>query len=153
VLEEGLLDFPGALVLVSHDRYLVDRVCTTLLALDGEGGTEYQADLAQWEASWKERRDAAPRASKPPPPPRPKSPRKTLPWKEARELEGMEAAIRAVEARLADAARALDDPAIASNAVDAERWFKAQTEAQAEADALYARWAELEAKLASLPNS
>jgi ATP-binding cassette subfamily F protein uup len=153
VLEEGLLDFPGALVLVSHDRYLVDRVCTTLLALDGEGGTEYQADLAQWEASRKERRDAAPRASKAPPPPRPKSPRKSLPWKEARELEGMEAAIRAVEARLADAARALDDPAIASNAVDAERWFKAQTEAQAETDALYARWAELEAKLSNLPNS
>jgi ABC transport system ATP-binding/permease protein len=59
----------------------------------------------------------------------------------------MEAAIGAAEARLAEAARALDDPEVASNAVDAERWFKAQTAAQAEADALYARWAELEAKL------
>ena len=37
VLEESLLDFPGALVLVSHDRYLLDRVSTVLLGLDGEG--------------------------------------------------------------------------------------------------------------------
>jgi ATP-binding cassette subfamily F protein uup len=147
VLEDGLLDFPGALVLVSHDRYLVDRVCTTLLALDGEGGTSYHADLAQWEAWLKERRDAVPKASKTPPPARPKAPKKPFSWKEGRELEGMEAAIGVAEARLAEAARALDDPQVASNAVEAERWFKAQIEAQAEVDALYARWVELEARL------
>ncbi|MBI5488504.1 MAG: ABC-F family ATP-binding cassette domain-containing protein [Deltaproteobacteria bacterium] len=146
VLEDCLLDFPGALVLVSHDRYLVDRVCTTLLSLDGEGGTSYLADLAQWEAERKERRDAAPKASKAPPPTRPRA-KKSLSWKEKRELEGMEAAIEAAEARLAEAARALDDPLVASSAVDAERWFKAQIQARADADALYARWAELEAKL------
>ena len=147
VLEEGLLDFPGALVLVSHDRYLLDRVCTTLLALDGAGGVSYHADLAQWEAALQERRAAAPRASKPPPPPRPQATTKPLSWKEKRELEGLEAAIETAEARLAEAARALDNPAVASNAVDAERWFKAQLAARAEVDALYARWAELEARL------
>lgn len=38
VLEESLDDFPGAIVLVTHDRYMLDRLCTELLALDGEGG-------------------------------------------------------------------------------------------------------------------
>src|SRR5258706_15806032 len=49
VLEESLLEFQGALVLVTHDRYLLDRVSTTLLALDGRGGVQSYADYAQWE--------------------------------------------------------------------------------------------------------
>jgi len=147
VLEDGLLDFPGALVLVSHDRYLVDRVCTTLLALDGEGRTSYHADLAQWEAARKARQVPSEKAARAPAPPRPKAPKKPLTWKEERELEGMEAAIGAAEARLSEATRALEDPKVASSAVEAERWFKAQAEAQVEVDALYARWAELDAKL------
>ena len=40
VLEESLLEFPGALVLVTHDRYLLDSVSTSILALDGQGGAE-----------------------------------------------------------------------------------------------------------------
>ncbi len=50
VLEESLLEFPGALVLVTHDRYLLDRVSTRILALDGRGGAVPYADYAQWEA-------------------------------------------------------------------------------------------------------
>src|SRR4029450_3830932 len=49
VLEESLLEFPGALVLVTHDRYLLDRVSTRLLALDGRGGATFYADYDQWE--------------------------------------------------------------------------------------------------------
>ena len=49
VLEESLLEFPGALVLVTHDRYLLDRVSTSLLALDGRGGVVPYADYTQWE--------------------------------------------------------------------------------------------------------
>ena len=49
VLEESLLEFPGALVLVTHDRYLLDRVSTRLLALDGRGGAVAYADYDQWE--------------------------------------------------------------------------------------------------------
>ena len=48
VLEESLLEFPGALVLVTHDRYLLDRVSTQILALDGRGSAEHFADYAQW---------------------------------------------------------------------------------------------------------
>ena len=49
VLEESLTDFPGALVLVTHDRYMLDRVSTVVLGLNGEGGAEVFADYSQWE--------------------------------------------------------------------------------------------------------
>ncbi|MDH5626354.1 MAG: ATP-binding cassette domain-containing protein, partial [Nitrospira sp.] len=51
VLEDSLLEFTGALVLVTHDRWLLDRVSTRLLALDGTGRAEWFADYAQWEAA------------------------------------------------------------------------------------------------------
>ncbi|MDO8527285.1 MAG: ABC-F family ATP-binding cassette domain-containing protein [Deltaproteobacteria bacterium] len=51
VLEESLVDFPGALLLVTHDRYLLNRVSTHLLALDGKGEAEFYADYGQWEAA------------------------------------------------------------------------------------------------------
>src|SRR6185503_17865159 len=51
VLEESLLEFPGALVLVTHDRYLLDRVSTRILALDGRGGAIAFAGYEQWEAA------------------------------------------------------------------------------------------------------
>ncbi|OGR47802.1 MAG: hypothetical protein A2X40_03920 [Elusimicrobia bacterium GWC2_65_9] len=57
VLENSLLDFPGALVLVTHDRYLLDRVSKEILALDGKGAARSFADLSQWE-SWKEAQEA-----------------------------------------------------------------------------------------------
>src|SRR4029079_16734503 len=51
VLEESLLEFPGAMVLGTHDLYLFDRVATEILALDDAGGARSFADLAQWQAS------------------------------------------------------------------------------------------------------
>ena len=65
VLEESLLEFPGALVLVTHDRYLLDRVSTRLLALDGRGGVVPYADYAQWESGAGGGREAAPSAARP----------------------------------------------------------------------------------------
>lgn len=51
VLEESLLEFPGALVLVTHDRFLLDRVCDRVLGFDGRGGLESFADYEQWLAA------------------------------------------------------------------------------------------------------
>src|SRR5205823_9980013 len=53
ILEESLLEFRGSLVLVTHDRYLLDRVSTVVLGLDGNGRAESFADYLQWE-SWQE---------------------------------------------------------------------------------------------------
>ncbi len=49
ILEESLSEFPGALVLVTHDRFMLDRICTVVLGLDGEGGSGVFADYLQWE--------------------------------------------------------------------------------------------------------
>ena len=105
VLETSLEQFPGAIVLVTHDRYLLDRVSTEILALDGKGNAKMYAELAQWEAA--RETDAATadgdRAMKTAPlPSRSRKPaaKKRLTWNEQRELEGMEAAILAAETRV-----------------------------------------------------
>ena len=50
ILEESLLEYRGALVLVTHDRYMLDRVSTIVLGLDGRGDAERFADYSQWDA-------------------------------------------------------------------------------------------------------
>jgi len=55
ILEESLLEFRGALVLVTHDRYMLDRVSTIVLGFDGLGGIERFADYSQWDV-WQEAR-------------------------------------------------------------------------------------------------
>jgi ATP-binding cassette subfamily F protein uup len=144
VLEESLLEFPGALVLVTHDRYLIDRVSTQILALDGRGGAGYFADYEQWEANRSiadERPIAAKKAER-------AAAKKRLGYIEQRELDGMEAAVLAAEQHLAEAKSRADDPSIAADANALQERFKALTAAQAEVDRIYARWAELE-KLAN----
>jgi ATP-binding cassette subfamily F protein uup len=152
VLEESLLEFPGALVLVTHDRYLLDRVSTRILALDGRGAAVAYAGYEQWEAA----RDAAgeptarPAASK-----ReskaadmadtPARPRK-LGYQDQREWDGMEPLILEAEARLEAAQAAAHDPRVASDHAALSARLEELAAAQAEVERLYARWAELEAK-------
>jgi ATP-binding cassette subfamily F protein uup len=147
VLEEALSEFPGALVLVTHDRFLLDRVSTSILALgrpDGRPGL--YADYAQWEAE-REAAPAPPRsvASKAEPP-RPAAREKGLTYREKREWEQMESAILAAEERMAAAERAAADPAIASDAAALHARYTAVEAVRVEVERLYARWAELEAK-------
>jgi len=147
VLEESLIDFPGALVLVSHDRHLVDRVTTEILALDGNGGVQRYADYDQWQAD--RRATGAPKKSKPATTeraaPRPKA--KRLTYLEQREWEGMEERVLAAEARVAEGKSRTEDPSIATDAAALQERLQALDEAQREVDRLYERWAELEAKL------
>jgi len=146
VLEESLIDFPGALVLVSHDRHLVDRVTTEILALDGSGKVQRYADYDQWQAD--RRATRAPKKSKPATTgrtaPRPKA--KRLTYAEQREWEGMEERVLAAEARVVDRRSLTEDPSIATDAVALQERLQALDEAQREVDRLYERWAELEAR-------
>ena len=155
ILEESLLEYTGALVLVTHDRYMLDRVSTIVLGLDGRGGAERFADYSQWEQGKGIKGEeiiaasiapgttgTAVAASTPAPP----TGKKKLSYLEAREYAGIEAAVEAAEDRLQAARETLDDPAVA---IDAERLTAALAEleaAQAIADNLYARWAELSEK-------
>jgi ATP-binding cassette subfamily F protein uup len=152
MLEESLLEFPGAVVLISHDRSLLDRVSTLLLGLDGEGGSEVYADYAQWEEDFESRRKEQAKAAKaekaPREKPRPQSPSKKLTFKEQREYDGMEQAIAAAEAALEAARTALEDPTVASDGHELSRRLEAFQAAETTVEGLYARWAELEDKLA-----
>ena len=148
VLEESLLEFPGALVLVTHDRYLLDRVSTRVLALDGKGGAEYFADYAQWEAN----RGAA--GASPAEPSGGRGGRrattekaKRLSYLEQREFDAMEANVLAAEERLEEAKRRAEDPSIAADAAALQTRYTELHAAQAEVDRLYGRWAELEETL------
>jgi ATP-binding cassette subfamily F protein uup len=146
VLEESLLEFRGALVLVTHDRYMMDRVATVVLGLDGLGNASRFADSVQWE-NWQrlQQEKTAPVKSAPSIPRSPVVKRK-LSYIEAREYSTLEERIASAEATLATKHAALNDPAIAS---DGPRLVAAAAEieeAQKVVDQLYARWAELEEK-------
>jgi len=149
VLEESLLEWRGALVLVTHDRYLLDRVSTEILALDGEGGALRFADYAQWESARTRPETMAPAAA---PParvaarPSGDGPRR-LGYQERREWERMEDAITEAEGRLAECRRRAEDPAVARDHAALLERTAALADAQAEVDRLFERWAELEAKV------
>jgi ATP-binding cassette subfamily F protein uup len=163
ILEESLIDFPGSLVLVTHDRYMLDRVSSIVLGLNGKGEANTFADYAQWEA-WQAQRTKsvvattarvvaglcpAPATSKTsfsPAPTATTTTKKKLSYLEAREYATIEQRVEEAE-HLVQAKRAeLEDPA---NAMDAPRLVSAQAAldaAQQALDALYARWSELEKK-------
>ena len=147
VLEENLEEFPGAVVLVSHDRELMDRICTEVVGLDGRGGSALFGSVGQWLAAYE--RAAAPakaaaRAASAQA--APKVP-KRLSFKEQRELDGVEAAVLAAEAHQSTRQAEVERAATAGHAVLTEA-CRALEEAEAAVNALYARWQELEAKRA-----
>lgn len=155
VLEDSLLEFSGALVLVTHDRWLLDRVSTRLLALDGTGRAEWFADYAQWESA-QARKD---RGVRPVPNavdggrPIASTKQKGLSYRERQEWDKIEEEILKAEETVVARQAAAQDPAIASAAEALQERFAALHKAQADVDRLYARWAELEEKRAQAMNS
>ena len=147
VLEDSLAEFDGGLVLVTHDRFMLERVSTVILALDGKGGAAMFADYAQWEAARGAGEPAPPKTTGRAPERGRARPRR-LGYVEQREWDGMEQAILEAESAVEACRRAADDPAIASDPAALQTRYAALEAAQAEVDRLYARWAELEAKQA-----
>jgi len=154
ILEESLLEFRGALVLVTHDRFLLDRVSTLVLGFDGLGGVERFADYSQWE-SWQEENQTAQAQKNAPKEKRPAAApsaaqqptKKRLTYKEDRELSMMEMTIAKAEKLLQEKLAVLHDPAISGDAAKLHAASVELESAQKSVDALYARWAELEEKL------
>jgi ATP-binding cassette subfamily F protein uup len=146
VLETALMDFPGALVLVTHDRYLLDRVSNNMLSLDGKGNARFYADLAQWEDAQVDQ-PATPAAEQTLEPAASISKSDAgLSKKEMKELKSVEASIQETEAEIAKAQLALADPSIASNGMELIARQKNVDAWQQKLAALTARWEELEAK-------
>jgi ATP-binding cassette subfamily F protein uup len=145
VLEESLTDFSGALVLVTHDRYMLDRVSTVVLGLTGDGGAEVFADYSQWEQA---RAVKPARIDREAPPPRPSAaaPRKKLAYLEAREWEQMEQRILEAEQAMEAARAAMQAREVVSDPFALQQRYAEMQAAEAEVEKLYARWAELELK-------
>ena len=158
ILEESLLEYTGALVLVTHDRYMLDRVSTIVLGLDGNGNAETFADYGQWEQWQREQgaeqgdRNSDGSSADATATPAQKGPasagtgKKKLSYLEAREYATIEDKVEAAEDRLNAARDMLDDPAVATNAEALTAALHEMEQAQAAADELYARWAELTEK-------
>ncbi len=158
-LEEALLEFPGALVLVTHDRYLLDRVSNLVLGLNGRGDAELFADYSQWEvwraegaeprakpgANGSSARAGEPAASNTQP--GASGGKKKLSYMEQREWDGIDARMAAAEAKLEAAQEKLGEPEVV---VDADKLTDALAHlesANAEHDVVMARWMELSEKV------
>lgn len=155
VLEESLMSFPGCVAVVSHDRYFLNRVCTDILAFEGDGEIFFQhGDYQYYLEKRLQRRLAAQAAaeqSKPQPvKSAPKPQRIRLTYKEQRELEEMESVIMEAEEKVAELEAIFADP-------DFHRKYGARTvelteqlnAAKTDVEAKYARWEELTAKAAA----
>ncbi len=152
ILEESLLEFRGSLVLVTHDRYMLDRVSTVVLGLDGDGGSGLFADYSQWE-SWLEEREQAARndlrttsVAVAADNARPAQGKKKLSYLEAREYDTIEHRVADAEVVLQAKRVQLEDPQIVSDGPRLMAAHAEMEEAQDKVDTLYARWAELEKK-------
>jgi ATP-binding cassette subfamily F protein uup len=156
-LEEALIAFPGVVCVVSHDRYFLNRVCTDILAFEGDGKIHHSVGDYDYYLEKKQKAEAAASrqsaaiistnksAARAAATPKSVKPRK-LSFKEARELEGMEAQIHAVEAEVARIEGLFIQPDFhRKHATQVNRLTEELDAAKARVTQLYFRWEELEA--------
>jgi ABC transport system ATP-binding/permease protein len=151
LLEEALIDFPGTIIVVSHDRYFLNRMATAILAFEGEavvryaiGNYDYYLEKRAEEQAAIQLKPAGSTASVRPAAPVANRSRK-LKWKEERELETIEAVILEAEDKVANLEKTFADPEFyqkhGKNYAALEAELKAARERVVE---LYRRWEELE---------
>jgi ATP-binding cassette subfamily F protein uup len=153
ILEESLLEFAGALVLVTHDRYLLDRVTNAVLGLDGRGNAELFADYLQWEA-WRGQQsqfgskalgeqalrlapivDSSSRT------------RRKLSYIEQREYDTLEERIEEADTRLRAAEQRIQLDEVAIDSAALSNALAELEAAKAHHHAVYERWVELTEKI------
>ncbi len=105
-LEESLLDFPGAVVLITHDRCMMDRICNTICSLGRPDDVVFYADYSQWEASKKPSQKEAVKKASP-----------KLAHAERKEYNAIEGKITKLEDKLHNLTRRLDEEAENSEAL------------------------------------
>lgn len=149
-LEEGLIDFAGCALIVSHDRWFLDRVATGILAFEGDGEVTFYEGSYSFYAERRPTKKAAvvpidekaPKGQRPPKPPPPRK----LTFKEKAELAGMEAAIGAAEQKVATLEATLSDPSVFKDRPTEVQTLVADLDAaRADVERLFARWQELDA--------
>lgn len=139
ILEESLSDFPGAIVLITHDRYLIDRLSDQLLYLDGNGHAEFFADYAQWRANLLSRQTQSIKTIKENVPKL-----KKLSYEDQKELQRLPEKIQKAEAAVAKLTAQLTDPVIMDDKPRLTQLCKEIEVANAKVEGLYLRWQQLE---------
>jgi ATP-binding cassette subfamily F protein uup len=151
VLEDALVDFPGCALIVSHDRWFLDKVATGILAFEGDGRVvfyegDYSSYLARRPAQEPKLRTAVPKVEPPFKTSPPVEKARRLSFKEKEELKTIEEKILAAEARVEELQATLNDPSIyKERAADVPSLVAGLESARSDVERLYARWAELDA--------
>ena len=138
-------EFPGAIILVSHDRDLMDRLCTEVIGLDGRGNAKPFGSVGQWLTSYDKSNSAAKVDDRGRGKLETKTKPKKLSYKEQQEWDGMEAALVAAEADAAAKGALVEAAANAPPHVLTAACAQL-SQAQARVEKLFARYSELEAK-------
>lgn len=144
ILEESLMDFPGAVVLITHDRFLMEEVCNVFIGIDASGKTAQVADYSQWETikkEWEEAAKPAPKAT-PVSPAKKQERRPKLSYREEQELQQIQQQIPLCEKKVAEwqeKTSLLQGAELQAACVELHL-------AEEELERLYQRWQELEDK-------
>lgn len=146
VLEESLLEFPGSVVLVTHDRYLLNRVCEVVLGFDGQGHVIAFADYEQWYRHLHEREKTAAKATAAPRQKQIQNKAGRLSYLDQREYERMEETILAAEEKEGEILQIMNNPENASDSALLKESWQNLEEIREKIKQLYARWDELETK-------
>ena len=161
LLEELLADYPGTLILVSHDRAFIDNVVTSSLVMEGRGRVgEYVGGYSDWlrqrpiadriaaaaaQSAPKLTPQVAPLPKPAPPPAAPVAAKRKLSFKEQRELDELPARIESLDSQIASLTAQIQDPAFYRQPADEVTATNARLAAlQAELEQAYARWQALE---------
>jgi ATP-binding cassette subfamily F protein uup len=150
VLERLLRMFEGVVLLVTHDRYFLDKVASAILAFDGEGNvTRYEGNWSMYQRLRTKPTTRPSEAKVPSLVPAPAVPKRQgrLSYKDQRELDGMETVIEGAETKKRLLEEQLLDPLVTSNASEVARISEALERATHEIEKLYARWQELQSLL------
>lgn len=150
VLEQALTEFPGAIVLVTHDRFMLQRLATELLALDGDGVAKSYPSFDQWQENQRRRKrvlngKAAGKTSRTSTDSTPAAKSKKLSYKLQRELDTMEQTILDAEAELQVLEAEAADPAAMADSSRHAKICERLGAVHERVRQLYDRWAELEA--------
>jgi len=142
-LEESLLDFPGAMVLVTHDRFMLNRVCNDYLGLDGQGGVFAVSSFKQWESTLSDDKVSGRKKAQVSRETTQKV-KKKLSYNDQREYDAMESRILDIEEKIEMYQSRLEDATIASNGAELSKILNQLQDARHVAERMYERWSELE---------
>ncbi len=147
ILEKSLQEFPGAIIMISHDRYMLDQISNAILGLGAESEPELFADYLQWEEHCKlkekikEKKEKKELAAKSP------DRQKKMSYSEKREWDEMETKILKLENEIHHLSQLIENPETSNDSDILQRACQELSQKQSSLDALFQRWQELESKL------